>query len=112
MLPIFEVFDAPNPNLVVGRRSTTNLPTQALFLMNSPFIREQSELTAKQTSQPKAGTDRTILTSSSSPVLRSESERLHSQTFLASFPPEQKDRSLDPTQLKLSSHPSTFASSD
>ena len=43
MLDLFEVFDAPNPNLVIGRRPITNLPTQALYLMNSAFVREQAE---------------------------------------------------------------------
>ncbi|MDB4707964.1 DUF1553 domain-containing protein, partial [Akkermansiaceae bacterium] len=88
MLPIFEVFDAPNPNLVVGRRSTTNLPTQALFLMNSPFIREQSELTAKRLLNEAGTVEDTYLLILSRPP--SESERLSTQTFLASFPPEQK----------------------
>lgn len=46
MLDLFQVFDAPNPNLVIGRRTETNLPTQALFLMNSAFVREQAELLA------------------------------------------------------------------
>ncbi|MEZ5325321.1 MAG: PSD1 and planctomycete cytochrome C domain-containing protein [Verrucomicrobiales bacterium] len=47
MLDMFDVFDAPNPNLVIGRRTETNLPTQALFLMNSPFVREQAEQLSK-----------------------------------------------------------------
>jgi len=42
MLELFEVFDFANPNLVVGDRNTSTLPTQALFLMNSPFVIEQS----------------------------------------------------------------------
>ena len=88
MLPIFEVFDAPNPNLVMGRRSTTNLPTQALFLMNSPFIREQSQLTAKRLLAGKATiTDIYQLILSRPP---SESELTTTQTFLASFPPDEQ----------------------
>jgi hypothetical protein len=42
ILPLFEVFDAANANLVVGARNVSNLPTQALYLMNSPFLLEQS----------------------------------------------------------------------
>jgi len=38
MLPLFEVFDFANPNLVTGDRNTSTLPTQALFLMNDPEI--------------------------------------------------------------------------
>ena len=37
-----ELFDAPDPSLVVGVRDTTNVPAQSLFLMNSPFLVEQS----------------------------------------------------------------------
>ena len=46
MLEIFEVFDFANPNLVVGDRNTSTLPTQALYLMNSPFVLEQSRYAA------------------------------------------------------------------
>jgi len=44
---LFEVFDFSNPNLVSGQRSAGTLPTQALYLMNSPFVMEQSEATAE-----------------------------------------------------------------
>ena len=42
MLDLFEVFDIANPNMVTGHRNTSTLPTQALFLMNSPWVIEQS----------------------------------------------------------------------
>ena len=45
---LLDVFDAPNPNLVSGRRATSTLPTQALFLLNSPFVLKQAEATAQQ----------------------------------------------------------------
>ena len=38
MLDMFEVFDLANPNLVTGNRVTSTLPTQSLFLMNSPMV--------------------------------------------------------------------------
>jgi len=44
--PMLEAFDFADPNLVVGTRSRSNLPTQALFLMNSPFAVEQSQKAA------------------------------------------------------------------
>ena len=47
-LELFEVFDAPNPNLVTGRRTTSTLPTQALFMLNSPFVHKQAQSTAKR----------------------------------------------------------------
>ena len=41
-----KVFDAPDPNLVVGERQRTTVPTQSLFLMNSPLVLEQSRVLA------------------------------------------------------------------
>jgi hypothetical protein len=44
---LFEVFDFANPNLVSGQRDTSTLPTQALYLMNSPFVMDQATAAAK-----------------------------------------------------------------
>lgn len=87
-LDLFEVFDVANPNLVVGRRSVTNLPTQALFLMNSPFIREQAGHTARRL----IGDQATVADAYQLILARppSKSERLTTATFLESFPPDQK----------------------
>ena len=38
LMEVFETFDMANPNIVTGRRNETTLPTQALYLMNSPFV--------------------------------------------------------------------------
>ena len=35
------------PNLVVGKRDVTTVPTQALFLMNNPFVLKQADEMAK-----------------------------------------------------------------
>lgn len=45
---IFEVYDFPNPNLVSGKRTQSTLPTQALFMMNSPFVNRHSKLAAER----------------------------------------------------------------
>jgi len=45
--PIFIVFDFANPNMVTGQRKTSTLATQALYLMNSPFVMDQSTAAAK-----------------------------------------------------------------
>jgi len=42
------VFDMADPNLIMGKRDVTNVPTQALFLMNNPFVLKQCEETAKR----------------------------------------------------------------
>jgi hypothetical protein len=47
MLPdVMQVFDAADPNLIVGKRDVTTVPTQALFLMNNPFVLQLSRSTA------------------------------------------------------------------
>ena len=43
---ILAVFDFADPDLVVGRRPVTNVPAQALLLLNSPFVMEQAEIAA------------------------------------------------------------------
>ena len=48
MLDLFEVFDFANPNLVTGQRNASTLPTQALFLMNSPVVMEQARQAANR----------------------------------------------------------------
>lgn len=39
-LDVFQVFDMANPNLVTGLRTSSVLPSQALYLANSPFVRD------------------------------------------------------------------------
>jgi hypothetical protein len=45
---MFEVFDFPEPSETKGRREVTTVPTQALFLMNSPFVIEQARHAAEK----------------------------------------------------------------
>lgn len=45
---IFDVFDFANPNLVAGKRGASAVATQALYLMNSPFVRDRAEAAAKR----------------------------------------------------------------
>ena len=60
LLDLFEVFDFADPNLVVGLRNTSAVPTQALFMMNSPFVAEQSEKTADRLVQQAAKQNTTL----------------------------------------------------
>ena len=41
--PYLALFDAADPNQSIAARQPTTTPTQALFLMNSPFVHEMSE---------------------------------------------------------------------
>jgi hypothetical protein len=36
------IFDVADPSLIIGQRDVTTVPSQALFLMNSPFVLDQS----------------------------------------------------------------------
>ncbi|MCE9568076.1 MAG: PSD1 and planctomycete cytochrome C domain-containing protein [Planctomycetes bacterium] len=47
-VPILQLFDSPEAIQSIGERQVTTVPTQALTLMNSPFVRRQSELLAKR----------------------------------------------------------------
>ena len=83
VLDIFEVFDVANPNLVVGRRTVTNLPTQALYLMNSPFVRTQAEHAAARLITEGTSLDQVYeLILGRSP---SDEERKSTQEFLSRF---------------------------
>ena len=43
---MFRVFDIASPDQSSARRSRTTIPQQALFLMNSPFVVDQSRALA------------------------------------------------------------------
>jgi len=48
-LPGFlRAFDLPNASVTFGQRAVTNVPTQALALMNDPFVIQQTSVWAKQ----------------------------------------------------------------
>ena len=58
VLEIYRLFDAANPNMVVGHRNTSTLPTQSLYLMNSGFVLEQAQyVTMWLLSRPMLQTD-------------------------------------------------------
>ncbi|MGL4419958.1 MAG: DUF1553 domain-containing protein, partial [Gemmataceae bacterium] len=43
---VLELFDAADPNLVSGVRDSTTVATQALYLLNNPFVLKQAEATS------------------------------------------------------------------
>jgi hypothetical protein len=44
--PLLQAFDFPNPHSTIGRRNVSNVPAQALALMNNPLIVQQSRVWA------------------------------------------------------------------
>jgi hypothetical protein len=47
--PMFVAFDYPTPFTTIGRRTVSNVPAQALAMLNNPFVLQQAELWAKRT---------------------------------------------------------------
>ena len=52
LIPFLTLFDAPEPAASVGERGATTLPTQALVMMNSTFVRDIADRLAKRVLQP------------------------------------------------------------
>jgi hypothetical protein len=47
-IPLLQLFDAPEAAQSIGERQSTTVPTQALAMLNSPFVRRQAEGLARQ----------------------------------------------------------------
>ncbi len=48
---VLRLFDFAEPSLVTGKRDSTNVPPQSLYLMNSDFIKARAAALAKRISQ-------------------------------------------------------------
>ena len=46
--PMFDTFDHPDMNVVAGARNVSTVPTQALTLLNNPFVLGQAERLAER----------------------------------------------------------------
>ena len=49
LTPLFLAFDLPSPSTTIGRRSVSNVPAQALTMMNNPFVIQQAGLWSSRT---------------------------------------------------------------
>jgi Protein of unknown function (DUF1553)/Protein of unknown function (DUF1549)/Planctomycete cytochrome C len=58
LTPLFLAFDYPIPFTTIGRRSVSNVPAQALAMMNNPFVRQQADLWARQVLAGRGQSDR------------------------------------------------------
>jgi len=54
--PMFQVFDLPEQNITAGARNVSTVPTQALTLMNDPFVLKHAQLFADRVAA-EAGDD-------------------------------------------------------
>ena len=80
-----DIFDFPQPSQFVGKRSVTAVPTQALFLMNSPVVRQYATALSKRLALVSESVDEKLnhawLTLLSRPI--STVEMQESKDFLA-----------------------------
>ena len=53
--PFLAAFDTPTPFSTVGRRTVSNVPAQALILLNDPFVHQQADVWAKRMSKTSEG---------------------------------------------------------
>jgi hypothetical protein len=58
--PFLLAFDTPIPFSTVGRRQVSNVPAQALILLNDPFVHEQAAVWARTVCTKQAGTPNRI----------------------------------------------------
>ncbi len=99
--PMMLAFDTPSPFSTVGRRTISNVPAQALILMNDPLVIEQA----------KRWADRTLADASQTPEQRIESmyltafarrptdrEKFEAWSFLSSYPGSPPDAKSDPNR--------------
>jgi len=80
MLPeALDLFDFAEPSLVVAAREVTTVPSQALYMLNSPFIRENAAAFAKRfqgtSADPKERINAAYLTALSRPPTAAEVTR-------------------------------------
>lgn len=80
--PFFSAFDFPSPSTAIGRRSVSNVPAQALALLNSPLVADLCRGTAEQ-----------LLANSSDDTARLE--RLYRQTLARSPSKSEVERCLN-----------------
>ncbi|MEX0818897.1 MAG: PSD1 and planctomycete cytochrome C domain-containing protein, partial [Pirellulaceae bacterium] len=57
---VLDLFDFAEPSLVTGARDTTNVPVQALYLMNSPFVHARARALAARLAQDAEGDEQRI----------------------------------------------------
>jgi hypothetical protein len=57
---VLEQFDVANPNLVTGDRDVTNVPLQALYLLNGLFVQEQAAALEQRLTKEKPTTQERI----------------------------------------------------
>jgi mono/diheme cytochrome c family protein len=91
--PALAAFDFATPQAVVGRRETSNIPTQALYLMNNPFVLRQASSLARQLLNEEMTEEARLARAYLTVYARrpSEGELKRDLAFLAAWPTSKDD---------------------
>jgi hypothetical protein len=86
--PFLLAFDTPSPFSTVGRRTVSNVPAQALILLNDPFVHQQARLWAKRVLAQSGSTRERIVRMYESAFARppTETELAECEVFLNQQP--------------------------
>lgn len=108
---VLEQFDVANPNLVIGDRDVTNVPLQALYLLNGPFVQEQAAALAKRLEREKTARSEQIRRAFSLCFNRppDAKERQLAESFFQTAPGDESQRLAAFCQSLLSSAEFRFA---
>ncbi len=84
-IPLFAAFDYPTPISTIGKRSVSNVPAQALVLLNNPFVYQQAGVWAKSVLAASGDADSRLdrLYEAAFSRLPTSSERQTARDFLA-----------------------------
>jgi hypothetical protein len=96
--PMLVAFDTPTPLGTVGRRNVSNVPAQALMLMNDAFVSEQAERWADRLSKETQGSVETKISAAYQQAFSrapSDAEVATSREFLRKQETEYGDKSDD-----------------
>jgi hypothetical protein len=119
LTPFFTAFDYPTPFTTIGRRTVSNVPAQALAMMNNPFIVEQAGVWAQRMLAapgltPEQRIARMYETAFSRPPTSAETAKLlaflHEQDRFygaANSPESRQDRSAERPNTRTPEHPNT-----
>ena len=79
---IFEVFDFADPNIQGGLRTASNVASQALLMMNQPFVMEQADNAARRLVEEHSGEPDEMLSRACREVLGREPRRKERQVMM------------------------------
>ena len=93
--PFLGLFDGPDRNSSTSRRTSTNVPGQALYLMNSPFVKQQAEAFARRIETEIAPDNAESANSQSDSLDVRRIERMYQLVFGRSATPDESQTLFD-----------------